>query len=463
MVLRLFNTLSRRVEDFIPLSPPRVSMYACGPTVYDAAHIGNFRTYLLADILLRTLTRAGYQVTYVQNITDVGHLMGDGDVGEDKVLEGARREGLSALEISQKYLALFVEDGAKLNIIPPAHWVKATEHINEQIAFIKALEEKGYVYHTSDGIYFDTFRFSHYGAPAGLDVGGLLEGARVPKNAEKKNATDFALWKFSQKTSVPVLPVGKRAMEWDSPWGVGFPGWHIECSAMSTHYLGEHFDIHMGGVDLLLHHTNELAQNEARFGHSTVNYWVHNEFVLVDGKKMSKSLGNTYTMSDIEKRELSPLAYRYLTMQTHYRQQMNFNWDALTAANNARERLSRIVRDAPSGGMAPEKSLAAFDQKICNDLDTPGALEVLWSVCRQDSLSPAEKRAFALSADEVLGLGITKSEEKEIPKEVRELARQREEARQDGDFSAADALRKKIRQLGYTVNDTLEGPKLLPL
>ncbi|KKW38714.1 MAG: Cysteine-tRNA ligase [Parcubacteria group bacterium GW2011_GWA1_54_88] len=374
-------------------------MYACGPTVYDAAHIGNFRTYLLADILLRTLTRAGYQVTYVQNITDVGHLMGDGDVGEDKVLEGARREGLSALEISQKYLALFVE---------------ATEHINEQIAFIKALEEKGYAYHTSDGIYFDTFRFSHYGAPAGLDVGGLLEGARVPKNAEKKNATDFALWKFSQKTSVPVLPVGKRAMEWDSPWGVGFPGWHIECSAMSTHYLGEHFDIHMGGVDLLLHHTNELAQNEARFGHSAVNYWVHNEFVLVDGKKMSKSLGNTYTMSDIEKRELSPLAYRYLTMQTHYRQQMNFNWDALTAANNARERLSRIVRDAPSGGMAPEKSLAA-------------------------------------------------SEEKEIPKEVRELARQREEARQDGDFSAADALRKKIRQLGYTVNDTLEGPKLLPL
>ncbi len=460
MVLKLFNTLSRRTEDFVSLFPHRVGLYTCGPTVYDTAHIGNFRTYLLADILLRALTRAGYEVNYVQNITDVGHLMGDSDMGEDKVEEGARREGLSALEISQKYFALFVEDGSKLNIIPPSRWAKATEHITEQITFIRELEEKGYTYRTSDGIYFDTFKLPDYGKLAGLDIGGLREGARVAKNSEKKNVTDFALWKFSPSVGDGVH---RRAMEWDSPWGIGFPGWHIECSAMSTQYLGDHFDIHVGGVDLLLHHSNELAQNEARFGHKSVNYWVHGEFVLVDGKKMSKSLGNTYCLRDIEEHGLSPLSYRYLTMNTHYRQQMNFTWEALTAAQNAYTRLSRLVCDAPSGGNAPTESIAAFDAKICDDLDVPGALEVLWSVCRRDSLPPADRRAFAEYCDAVLGLDITKRKEKDIPREMLELARRREEARENGDFATADALREKLRELDFMVDDTPDGPKLSPL
>jgi len=459
MVLKLFNTLSRRTEDFSPLSPPHVGMYTCGPTVYGPAHIGNFRTYLFADFLFRALSSAGYEVQHVQNITDVGHLVGDGSVGEDKIQEGAKREGLTAFQISEKYFSLFKEDSAKLHILNP-QWVKATEHIAEQIAFVKTLEEKGYTYRTSDGIYFDTYRFPDYGKLAELDIGGLREGARVEINEEKKNSTDFALWKFSP--SVKKIG-GKRDMEWDSPWGVGFPGWHLECSAMSTHYLGNHFDIHIGGIDLLLHHTNELAQNEACFGHTTVDYWMHGEFVLVDGKKMSKSLGNTYTISDIEERGFSPLAYRYLTCNTHYRQKMNFTWNALTAAQNAYDRLSRSVRNSsPEGGSLPADQKKAFEEKIADDLNIPGALEVLWRVVRDDSLSSADKRLFAEFADSLLGLGITTATDKEISEQVRSLVREREEARESGNFTRADELRKQIIESGYSVSDTDTGPLIEP-
>jgi len=456
MVLRLYNTLSRRVEDFIPLSPPSVGIYSCGPTVYGPAHIGNFRTYLLVDTLVRALMLAGYTVEAIQNITDVGHLIGDGDEGEDKLRAGAQREGLSALKIAEKYFTLFKEDVAKLNIIPPKQWVRATEHITEQIEFIRVLEEKGYTYKTSDGIYFDTYHFSEYGKLAGLDIGGLREGARVEKNKEKRNSTDFALWKFSPSVEEAG---GRREMEWDSPWGVGFPGWHIECSAMSTKYLGEHFDLHVGGIDLLLHHTNELAQNEACFEHQVVRYWVHGEFMLVDGKKMSKSLGNTYTIHDIEEQGFSPLAYRYLVCNTHYRQKMNFTWDALTAAQNAYDRLSRTVRDvSPEGGTMPQDEQKAFEEKIADDLNLPGALEILWSVMRDENYSPHDKRIFAEFADSVLGLGLTTRVDREIPEQVRVLVREREEARESGDFTRADELRRQIDERGYTVRDTETGP-----
>ncbi len=455
MVLRLYNTLSRRIEDFSPLSFPLVGVYSCGPTVYGPAHIGNFRTYLLVDTLVRALKYAGYTVEAIQNITDVGHLIGDGDEGEDKLHAGAQREGLSALEIAEKYFSLFREDTAKLNILPPKQWVRATEHIREQIDFITILEEKGYTYRTSDGIYFDTYRFPDYGKLAGLDIGGLREGARVEKNNEKKNSTDFALWKFSP----PVEQVGgKREMEWDSPWGIGFPGWHIECSAMSTKYLGEHFDLHVGGIDLLLHHTNELTQNEACFGHAVVRYWVHGEFMLVDGKKMSKSLGNTYTISDIEERGFSPLAYRYLISNTHYRQKMNFTWNALIAAQNAYDRLARAVREiSPDGGTLAQDEQKKFEEKIADDLNSPGALEVLWGVIRNESYSPHDKRIFAEYADSVLGLGITTPVYKEVPELIRSLVREREEARKNGNFTRADELRSHIEDRGYTVRDTETG------
>ncbi|MGH9858235.1 MAG: cysteine--tRNA ligase, partial [Acidobacteriota bacterium] len=334
-MLKLYNSLSRKNEDFKPIHPLQVGMYTCGPTVYSFAHIGNFRTYTSADILLRVLQYNGYDVTYIMNLTDVGHLtgdnLGDADLGEDRMEKAAKKEGKTAWEVAKFYTDVFLQDYEKLNLQKPQKFAKATDHIKEQIDLVKRLEAKGFTYKTSDGIYFDTAKFPHYGELSNLDQ--IKAGARVEINIEKKNQRDFALWKFSDDDT-------RRQMEWKSPWGKGFPGWHIECSAMSMKYLGESFDIHTGGTDLReTHHPNEIAQAEAVTGKQFVKYWMHGAFILVNGERMSKSKGNLYTLYDLEKENYDALALRYLYLQTHYRQEMNFSFQSLDAAQNAFKKL----------------------------------------------------------------------------------------------------------------------------
>jgi len=346
MPLMLYNTLSREKEVFAPLDPTKkeVGLYTCGPTVYDYAHIGNMRTYQMSDILRKTLRWNGFKVNYVKNITDVGHLLNDSDDGEDKLVKKSKETGKSAWEIAEFFTAVYKEDLKKLNIEEPNKWVKATDRIQDQIDFVKRLETDGYTYKTSDGVYFDTTKRPDYGKLIGMTKEKLeqqREGARVEKNAERRNPTDFALWKFAKEGE-------KRDMQWDSPWGDNsFPGWHIECSAISMKELGgsnNKFDIHTGGMDLApIHHTNEIAQNEAYYGHETVKYWMHGAFIDIDGKKMSKSLNNHLTLGDIDKKGYSPLAFRYLLLTTHYRQKMNFTWEALDAAAIAYKKLSRVL------------------------------------------------------------------------------------------------------------------------
>lgn len=441
----------------MPLEAARASLYACGPTVYDAAHIGNFRTYIFVDTLVRTLLNEGYHVDYIQNITDVGHLEGDRNSGDDKVVKAAKKEGLSADDLVDRYTKLFEDDSQKLSIIPPRMWVRASKHIAEQIEFIQELEAKGYTYKTSDGIYFDTTKVTDYGKLTGEDRSELKEGARVEPNKEKKSPTDFALWKFSEKEGV-------RAMEWDSPWGIGFPGWHIECSAMSTKYLGDHFDIHAGGVDFIpLHHTNELAQNEARYGHETVRYWVHGEFLLVDGKKMSKSLGNTYTISDIEERGYEPLAFRYLVLNAHYRQKQNFTWESLEASAHALSRLRAIAQSLPSPEdiatlTSTEKSF--FSEAWLDDLNMPLLLARTWECAKDSSIDNQTKAKRLHYADSVLGLNLFDHTEASIPEEVLTLLRRRNEARDLSNFEESDRLRDEIKSLGYDVHDGSTGPEL---
>ena len=375
-MLRLWNTATRSLEEFHPIHPPAIGLYTCGPTVYWDAHIGNMRSYVFEDILQRTLELEGYAVKRVMNITDVGHLTSDEDEGEDKIEQAAAKEGKTAQEIATMYTHRFLDDARKLNIkIPSAPYLcKATEHIPEQIELIQELEKKGFTYQTSDGIYFDTSKFPSYGTLSGQRLEEKEEGARVEINTEKRNKTDFALWKLSGALS-------KRQQEWPSPWGVGFPGWHIECSAMSRKYLGQPFDIHCGGVDHIpVHHENEIAQSEAAYGVKLANYWLHNEFLAVESQKMSKSLGNVYTVSDLESRGFDPLALRYLYLGTHYRQKENFTWDALQAAQNALTRLRETIRewDAPEIGCAEYET--NFTTAIEDDLNTPIALSVLWKL-----------------------------------------------------------------------------------
>ncbi len=486
-MLRLFNTLHRKIEDFRPLHPPKVGMYTCGPTVYDFAHIGNFRTYTTSDLLYRTLVFNGFDVTHVMNITDVGHLtgdnLGDADTGEDRMEKSSKKEGKSAWDIAAFYTAAFLKDYERLNLTKPKHLTKATDHIPEQIALVQKLEEKGYTYKTSDGIYFDTAKFPEYGKLSHLDQ--IKEGARVEINPEKKNPKDFALWKFSypqgksQKEYASSFDlaqafgseaqarrdgsVSRRHMEWDSPWGKGFPGWHIECSAMSMKYLGESFDLHLGGIDLSeTHHPNEIAQSEAATGKSFVAYWVHGAFILVDGKRMSKSLGNNYTVQDVIEKGFDPLALRYLYMQTHYRQEMNFTWEALRAAQHAQERLYDAVAafEKPAIGCAGYEG--EFFSAINDDLNMPKALAVVWELLKSDYPTHA-KAASLLRFDEVLGLGLknvkTKKREEavNIPDGVLHLVQEREALRAQKKFHLADQVRNKIKKMGFVIQDTEDG------
>ncbi|MEK9822326.1 MAG: cysteine--tRNA ligase [Gammaproteobacteria bacterium] len=454
MELQLFDTYERKVRPFEPLTPGKVGIYACGPTVYNFAHIGNLRTYLFEDLLKRVLLRNGYEVNHIINITDVGHLTSDADTGEDKMELGAKRTGMTAWELAAFYTDAFQKDLKRLNVLDPSVWCKATDHIEEQITFIKELEEKEFTYRTSDGIYFDSRKLNNYGFLARLDIEGLQAGARVDQG-ERKFVTDFALWKFSPEDE-------QRQMEWDSPWGRGFPGWHIECSAMSAKYLGDYFDIHCGGEDHIpIHHTNEIAQTEAARGTRLANYWMHGYFLQLDNAKMAKSSGEFLTLDVVEEKGFSSLAYRYFCFSAHYRTQMSFSWASLDAAQRTLNRLYETAWNWGEPGEVSADYLARFDACLNDDLNMPRALAVLWELVRSEE-ADSVKKATLLACDDVLGLDIANwaPAEIEVPDEVRALVQAREEARAAKDWGRADELRKQVSDLGYVIEDTKEGAKI---
>ena len=463
----LFNTKGRRLQEFKSIKEGEVGMYSCGPTVYGRAHIGNMRAYVFADTLKRVLMYAGYKVNHVMNITDVGHLTSDADEGEDKLAKAARESHETAWEISKRWTEQFFKDTKSLNVLPVTTACKATEHIAEQIALVQKLEEKGYTYRTSDGIYFDTAKFPHYGDFAHLDIEGLQAGIRVDMS-EKRNKTDFALWKFSK-------PTEKRDMEWDSPWGVGFPGWHIECSAMSMKYLGEKFDIHTGGIDhVTIHHTNEIAQSECATGHTFVNYWIHCEFLTMsNAEKMSKSLGNVVNIDTLREYGIKPLAFRYLCLNAHYRKQLLYSKEILMGANNAYNKwcafMEKLKEENPKMlplnqlSEASAKYLDEFKQGIFYNLNTPQALATMWNLIHDKNINNDEKYTLLMEFDKVFGLTEVETEkpaEVEIPAEVLDLLDQRNRYRAEKNWAQADAARDAIKAKGYTIVDTKEGSKL---
>ena len=454
--LKLYNTLTREKEVFEPLKPGKVGMYVCGPTVYWYAHIGNLRSYVFADVLRRTLELNNYEVNHIMNITDVGHLVGDGDDGEDKLEAGARREGKDAWEIAKFYTEAFEKDSRRLNILPPTKATKATDHIEEQIKMVEKLEENGFTYRTSDGIYFDTSKLESYGRLGGQSSEEKEAGVRVDMG-EKKNVTDFALWKFSADKSL-------RHMEWESPWGIGFPGWHIECSAMSTKYLGESFDIHTGGVDhIAVHHENELAQTQGAYGTLQAKYWLHNDFLVVDGGKMSKSLGNLYTLDDLEKKGFESLVYRYFVLGAHYRSRLNFTWESIEAAQNALTRLRALSRElTPATDKGCEVYESLFLEAINDDMNTSKALSIVWKLLDDKKCESGNKSHSLLFMDRVLGLGLEDyiGKKLEISSEIQALITARDKAREEKDWEASDKLRTEIESHGYEVMDTPEGTKV---
>jgi len=458
MKIELFDTYSRKLRLFKPIEPGRVGMYACGPTVYDYAHIGNLRTYIFEDVLRRTLEMAGYEVKHVVNITDVGHLTSDADTGEDKMEKGARRTGKSAWEIAEMYTQAFKADLRMLNIEDPVIWCRATDHINEQIADIQKIEQQGYSYITSDGVYFDTSKLQGYGYLARLDIAGLNAGSRV-ELGEKRNSTDFALWKFSPKNE-------QRQMEWDSPWGKGFPGWHIECSAMSVKYLGPKFDIHCGGKDHIpVHHSNEIAQSEVCHGSHLANYWLHGYFLETDKEKMSKSSGEFLRLQTLIDKGYDPLSYRMLCLTANYRSDLKFTWESLDGAQVALNRLrNSIYTDKPDNADPDQSALDQFKQELGKDLNTPKALAVLWGLTKKD-LGFSVRRATIMEMDQVLGLklAIWKPEAIEIPENVRGMAAKRDQARMDRDWALADSLRDQITQMGYEIEDGADGTQIKPI
>ena len=457
MTLKLYDTYTRSLREFQPLNGPEVGLYTCGPTVYDYAHLGNLRTYVFEDILRRVLEFEGYSVRHVMNITDVGHLVSDADTGEDKMEKGSRRTGKSAWEIAELYTAAFKENLDQLNILEPHIWCKATEHIAEQIALIQCIEAAGYTYRTADGIYFDTSLLPDYGHMARLDVEGLEAGARV-EMGEKRHATDFALWKFSP-------PDRRRQMEWDSPWGVGFPGWHIECSAMAIEYLGPFFDIHCGGEDhISVHHPNEIAQTQACHGTHLANFWLHGYFLQLSGEKMAKSAGEFLRLQTILDRGYDPLVYRLYCLGAHYRSKMNFAWEGMDAAATALHRLRSTVYGWGGPGLADVAYIDRFREAINDDLNAPKALALAWDVAKSE-LPPAVKKGTVLEFDKVLGLdlGTWKPEPVMVPDEIKALVQAREAARAEKRWQEADRLREEIATAGFQVRDTAGGPELTPV
>lgn len=451
--------MTKTVEPFTPLKGKQVGLYTCGPTVYDYQHIGNYRTFLFEDVLKRVLLTDGYKVNHVMNITDVGHLVSDADEGEDKLEKGARREGKTAWEVAEFYTDAFKQDLMVLNILPASKLVRATDHIQEQIDLIQALEKKGVTYRIADGMYMDTSKVKDYGKLVGLKAKGLKAGARVEMVKGKKHPTDFALWKFSPEGS-------KRDMEWESPWGVGFPGWHLECSAMAMKYLGETFDIHCGGVDHApIHHTNEIAQSETATGKPFANMWCHGEFLLMDGGKMAKSAGGFITLKNLAEQHVSPLGYRYFTFSAHWRSKLSFSWEALQAAESAYNRLLELAADWDEPKIGCAELEEEFMQAVNDDLNMPQALAVVWKLVKSDYPGSAKLESL-LKFDEILGLDIARQaerireERKNIPEKVVALLKQRDLARTEKRFAVADSLRDEIKHTGFNIMDTPEGTRL---
>lgn len=467
--LLLTNTLSRHKETFKPLDPPTVTLYTCGPTVYDYVHIGNLRSYVFADILKRTLVYNGYRVNHTINITDFGHLSGDGDEGEDKMMIALKRDGkprtLEAMrEIADVYTEAFKRDMDRMGILPPTQYTRASEYMSEEITLVSMLNEKGYTYETSDGVYFDISRFPTYGKLGNIDLAKLKEGARIEANPEKKHPADFAVWK-------------KGELGWDSPFGKGFPGWHIECTAMAFATLGKQIDIHTGGIDhIATHHNGEIAQAEAATGKSPyVRYWMHNAFITIDNTKISKSLQNGIRLDQLIDRGYAPLAYRYWFLTGHYSSTMNFTFEALDGAQAAHFRLKRYVYEDLAGhkdGTPDSQYVEKFVNHINNDLDTAGAIALLWELTRDKKIAPKDVRATIRAFDTVLGLGLSedKSEDaarslgiirvESLPKDLQDLIHEREKARAEKRWHDADALRQEINLKGYLVEDGPQGTKI---
>ena len=460
MTLSLYDTYAREQREFKPIKDDgSVGLYCCGPTVYNYAHIGNLRTYLFEDVLRRVLELNNYRVDHVVNITDVGHLVSDADDGEDKMESGSARTGKTAWEIADIYTEAFFKDLQLLNIKTPTITCKATDHIAEQITAIEQIEEKGMTYRTSDGIYFDTSRDPDYGYLARLNIEGLQEGARVDKG-EKRNPTDFALWKFSPEDE-------QRQMEWDSPWGKGFPGWHIECSAMAAKYLGPLFDIHCGGKDHIpIHHSNEIAQAQACYGTRLSNYWMHGYFLQTDKSKMSKSSGEFLRMQTLIDQGKDPIAYRFLCLLAHYRTDINFSWETLESATTALNRMRETYFQWPAGGTVNSQYSEQFTAYVNDDLNTSRAIAMIWELIKSADISDADKKATVSLFDTVLGLGLAEwkpAAKAEVPEEIMTLVQARTQARTDKDWAAADKARDELAALGYEVIDTPDGPEVKKL
>lgn len=462
MEIKLTNTLGRKKEVFKPIENKTVKMYTCGPTVYNYAHIGNLRAYVFADLLRRVFEANGYKVKEVINITDVGHLTSNQDEGEDKVEKEAEKEGKSVWEIANFYTKAFFEDLESLNIEPATIYSKATEHIADMIEFIKKLEKKGYTYLAEGNVYFDTSKFKDYGKMAGLNLSPEAAESRVEQDPNKKHPFDFVLWftKYKYKS---------HEMQWDSPWGKGFPGWHIECSAMASKYLGEHIDIHTGGIDHIpVHHTNEIAQSEAAFGHKWVNYWLHNDFLVIkNGEKMAKSTGQFIRLQTIIDKGYDPMDYRYYLLGGHYRSQMLFSWEALDHARNSLNRMkTKVAELLDEVKESKELSTKASEYKnnfleaVNDDLNTAKTLAILWEILDSKELKPTDKLKLAKFADSIFGLELLTIKKEEIPANIEELAKKRQSARENGNFQEADELRKEIEAKGYEVLDSKEGYKI---
>lgn len=456
----LTNSLTRKKEKFIPINPPDVGMYSCGITAYDYAHIGHGRKYVTDDILKRLLTVSGYTVKHVENVTDVGHLVSDADEGEDKLEKGAVKTGKTVWEVSEFFSKYFYDSMDKLNVIRPDVICKATDHIKEIIELVQKLVDKGYGYDTPEAVYFDITKFKKYDQLFGQKLEEKKIGVReeINKGEHKRNPQDFALW-FKR-----VGRFENHTMHWESPWGDGFPGWHIECSAMSMKYLGEQFDIHTGGEDhLSIHHPNEIAQSEAATGKSPfVKYWIHTAFLMVDGRKMSKSLGNFYTVDDVEKKGFDPLALRYLYLGAHYRDPLNFTWDSLSASQNAldklRNQVSALKGQSERTALSQEKEEQTeefrnrFMEAMGDDLNTSEALAVTWDMLKSN-IPSGDKYDLAMSFDEILGLKLGEAKVVEIPEDVKVLFEEREKLRSDGNYKEADKIRDQIQKLGFEVKD----------
>ena len=454
MEIKFYNTLTKQKDVFISLDKETVRMYSCGPTVYKNATIGNMRTNIFQDVLRRVLRYNGYKLKHVMNITDVGHLVSDGDEGEDKMLKSAREEHKSPLEIAEYYTKLFFKDLKALNIETPEVVCKATDHINEMIEYVKKLVANGYAYETSTAIYFDVSKLDTYGILSGINLADQKSGARVEVDKEKKNPYDFALW---------IKAPENHLMKWDSPWGPSYPGWHIECSAMGQKYLGEQFDIHTGGIDLIpTHHENEIAQSKGACGKIPARYWMHGEYLLINGGKMSKSLGNVYLLDDIINRGYDPLVYRLFSYSCHYRNKLNFTWEGMDASAKSYERLKDGYQKHLEGkDDVAQEVIDEFENRfhmaINDDLNMPLAMSVVWEVVRYEQKSK-QLADLLLKFDTVLGLQIDKKTEKEeIPEEILELVEQRKLARQEKDYAKSDEIRDALKEKGYEVKDTKDG------